>query len=294
MRSNETGNALRIFISHSGEDASAARTIARALKDADLSVWLDQWDLAPGDDLERMIKSAITGSDVAIILLSPAALESDWVNAEIEMVLAEELQRRGMEVVIALLSPSDLPDVLRSRQVVDLSGPNLTHQLERLVDRIRRTEMVDFAALTPARFEELVGDLLEALGFRIEMHRSVDYGFDFRAVIDRLDPFGLPEIETWLVEVKAYGMQRVSVNSIRQLVGVVASETSPTRGLLVTSGRLTSVAREYLQELSIRSGVRVRVIDGAELKRLVSSQPRLIGKYFGQSGEEARDPKADS
>ena len=61
--------------------------------------------------------------------------------------------------------------------------------------------------------------------------------------------------------------------------------TSPLvgKGLVVTNGRLTSVAHDFLSKASERSGHELRVIDGTELKNLLSQHPELVERYFGRS-----------
>jgi Restriction endonuclease len=83
----------------------------------------------------------------------------------------------------------------------------------------------------------------------------------------------------------------VSVASIQQLVGLLAGAPAGTHGLLVTSGQLTSVAREFLVDLQASARVQVRVIDGVELTRLLQRYPAIVSTYF-ERRPEGRD--ADS
>src|SRR5262249_48728072 len=141
---------------------------------------------------------------------------------------------------------------------------------------------VDFSAMNPRSFEDLVADLLRAVGFHVnDMRHRADAGVDMRATYERTDPFGSPETEVWLVQAKLYSHQRVSVDALRQLAAALAVASGGPRGLLVTNSQLTSVALDYVAELERTPHVRLRVLDGVELKRLLRQFPEVAARHFG-------------
>lgn len=182
---------------------------------------------------------------------------------------------------------TELPPALRDRAVVDLTE-DVNAGVRQLVTQIRAAAQADFSAIGPREFERLVADLLRAVGFRLdELRHGTDPGVDLRAVYQRADPFGSAETEVWLVVAKLYAHQRVSVDAIRKLAGVLSLASGGTRGLLVTNSQLTSVAAEYMSELERSSRVRLRVLDGVELKRLLRQFPSVAARHFG--GETVPD-----
>jgi len=96
------------------------------------------------------------------------------------------------------------------------------------------------------------------------------------------------------VETKLYSHERVSVDAIRKLAGTLAVTPGLTRGLLVTNAQLTSVALEYLAELERSPHVRLRVLDGAELKRLLRQFPATAERHFGEPVKSKSGPHGDS
>jgi len=90
-----------------------------------------------------------------------------------------------------------------------------------------------------------------------------------------------------VVEVKHYPERRVSVSTIHQVTRLLDDLDSGTNALLVTSGQLTSVAQEYLDDTPDQSQARISIIDGAALKQLIAKHPDLIDKYFA-SGRPRR------
>jgi TIR domain len=95
----------RIFLSHAFEDSIEARRVARSLGDADFNVWLNEWHLTPGEDLDQAIGEAIRSSDKLVVLLSPRSVASPWVRSELEQALSARLDRRDIDLIPALLAP---------------------------------------------------------------------------------------------------------------------------------------------------------------------------------------------
>jgi TIR domain/Restriction endonuclease len=277
----EQAVAPRVFLSYAYNDHALAQRISDALARSGVRTSNQIWEISSGEDLTARLRDSIRASDVVIVLLSPAAAASPWVSTEIELALSRDLDRRGAELIPVLVAPTDLPPTLRNRAVVDLTE-DVDAGVRQLVQQIQATSRVDFSAMSPRAFEDLVADLLRAVGFRLdEVRRGLDPGVDLRATFQRADPFGSLETEVWLVETKLYSHQRVSVEVIRQLAGFLSMAPSGTRGLLVTNAQLTSVAWEYVAELERRPHLRLRVLDGVELKRLVRQFPAVAARHFG-------------
>ena len=57
-------HAAQFFLCHSHSDKPFVRRLARDLSELAVDVWLDEWELAPGDSLHGCIGDAI--SSVAI------------------------------------------------------------------------------------------------------------------------------------------------------------------------------------------------------------------------------------
>jgi hypothetical protein len=211
-------------------------------------------------------------------LLSRAAWDSERFRAEAVAALDQESKRRDIDLVPVLLEPCKIPEGLSGRLAVDLSQDGALG-VGRLITRLLKDRAVDFKALDHLAFERLVYDLLQhELLDTIEVHRGTDQGYDFA---------GSRDGEHWVVEVKHYSQQRLSVSAIHQIMGMI-SDSPGTNALLVTSGQLTSVASKYLEDASSRVPARIRVIDGVELKQLLAKHPDLIDNYFA-TGRPRRD-----
>jgi Restriction endonuclease len=180
--------------------------------------------------------------------------------------------------------------------VVDLTG-DADAGLRQLAGQIQAAARGDFSVLNGPQFESLVADLLRATGFLVDQVGGgmADSGVDMRATYRRNDPFGSPEMEVWLVQAKLYRRGHVSVATIRDLAGILAAAPGETRGLLVTSAQVTSVATTYAAELQRDSRVRLRVLDGLEIRRMLRQFPAVAARHFGGANDQAETRRdADS
>jgi hypothetical protein len=285
----------RVFLSYAYEDHFDATRVAQSLNDADLNVWFGQWHLNPGDDLDKKIAEAIHGADKLVVLLSPRSVASPWVRSELEQALSARLDRRGIDIIPALLAPCDVPEDLRSRGIVDLTQDNPAG-LQELIDRLRYSKAIDFASLNERSFGQLIADLLQRLGYTIEPEWRALPGkrVDYRAAYANRDPLGAVRETVWLVEAKFYSHERASVDGIRQLAQYVQAAPEDVHGLLVTNGLLTSVAREYLDDENAAASGRLSILDGRDLRRLLAQHPDLIDRYFPVSGEPTGSGGSDT
>lgn len=80
-----------IFISYSREDETFILHLASLLKDEGFTIWLDKERLDTGEIWSKELKEAITDCDAFIIVMSPDAEESKWVQNELR--LAEKLKK---------------------------------------------------------------------------------------------------------------------------------------------------------------------------------------------------------
>lgn len=66
----------KVFVSHSQEDKSMAKRIARVLCRYGVEAWLDERELGLASRLDDSIRTAIRESDVVVVVASHAAARS--------------------------------------------------------------------------------------------------------------------------------------------------------------------------------------------------------------------------
>src|SRR5688572_21060072 len=97
-----------VFLSHSPKDrAFVERILLPFLHDRGVSTWYSTADIKTADDWEAGIRSGLKASNYSLVVLSPDAIKSDWVRAEVLWAIRH---RKGkvIPVIVAACEPGDL------------------------------------------------------------------------------------------------------------------------------------------------------------------------------------------
>ena len=94
--SERLGSTMKydVFISHRSDDKPWVRTLATNLQKAGLSVFLDEWELVPGDSFIAGLEQGLENSAGGVLVCTPGALESGWVRAEYDRMIDSPGQPR--------------------------------------------------------------------------------------------------------------------------------------------------------------------------------------------------------
>ncbi|HOD82646.1 MAG: translocation protein TolB [Planctomycetes bacterium ADurb.Bin126] len=71
-----------VFLSHSSRDKTIVRPLAKRLRADGLKVWLDEWEIKPGDHVLAKIEEGLERSRVLVLCMSANAFGSDWSQLE--------------------------------------------------------------------------------------------------------------------------------------------------------------------------------------------------------------------
>jgi hypothetical protein len=134
-----------VFISHSTRDSDfARRTLKPYLEGHGFKAWMSEQDIPTTVDWERKIRRALTEAQWYVVVLSPDAVSSDWVQAEVHWAL-EKRKGRVVPILIRDCDPGDLHLKLLRLQYIDFrTDPNtgMRHLLD-ILGRKPRTEQHD-------------------------------------------------------------------------------------------------------------------------------------------------------
>ncbi len=123
-----------VFLSHNSQDKPTVRRLGNALKKRGLKVWLDVWELQPGQPWQEGLEEAIETSKTAVVLVGKDGL-GPWEIPEMRACL-DEFVDRGMPVIPVLLRGAaeepKLPLFLKAFTWVDLRGGLRKAGLDRL------------------------------------------------------------------------------------------------------------------------------------------------------------------
>jgi hypothetical protein len=103
-----------VFISYSHEDREFVDRLAGDLGEMRLKVWRDGFRLLPGKMLIDQIITGIFSSKCLLCVLSPKAVESEWVNRELSVAVTKSLERGADKILVlpVLIENCKIPNVV--------------------------------------------------------------------------------------------------------------------------------------------------------------------------------------
>lgn len=126
---------MKVFISHTATDGDLARELASSLSAAGLEVWDSELETGAGENVPLRIGKALAEANAMIVLLSPAAMQSDWMRREWEYALGAR-QYDGRLVPVVVRPTEAIPWILRELAPVVLYE-NPRRAKNRIVKRMR-------------------------------------------------------------------------------------------------------------------------------------------------------------
>jgi hypothetical protein len=127
-----------VFISHASEDKeTVARPLARALSEAGVSVWFDEFTLTLGDSLWRSINRGIRDSAYGVVILSPFFFAKEWTQRELDgLASRQESDGKTILPVWHNVSRSDIE--IFSPVLADKIAVSTQHGLKKVEQEILR------------------------------------------------------------------------------------------------------------------------------------------------------------
>lgn len=158
----------RLFVSHSTQDNPWCRDLVAALTAAGLDVWYDERGLTGGINWVETLQREVQARDVLLLILSPEAWASPWVQEEVQLAIAT---RRT--ILPVMHRPTQVEGFLLTRQWVDVVGLSGALAAERVLAALGSPVVFPTPAApkTAVPAPQLVPPRLQQLGF---VGRTVD------------------------------------------------------------------------------------------------------------------------
>ena len=118
---NPLTKTKQVFISHATEDAQFAHRLADDLQRLGVQVWISPGSIRPGESWVSAIERGLKESSHVVVVLTPAALESEWVKKETDVAIDQERKGR-IQVIPLYVEPCEVPLLLSSYQRVSFHG----------------------------------------------------------------------------------------------------------------------------------------------------------------------------
>ncbi|MCP2334174.1 MULTISPECIES: FxSxx-COOH system tetratricopeptide repeat protein [Actinoalloteichus] len=132
-----------VLISHASADQLWAEWIRQQLEPAGYAVELVTWAPAPEADLSELLRKGLTGNDLTIAVLSDAFFQaSDWTAEQWDTAVNEAAPHLD-RLMLALVAPSEIPEVSRPFVYIDLRDVDEAGARERLLAGLPDSDRVE-------------------------------------------------------------------------------------------------------------------------------------------------------
>ena len=103
-----------LFLSHTSIDKPFVEKLAKDLKRLGIDVWVDKYEIKVGDSIFWKVEKGLKETEYFGIVLSPDALGSEWVKAELATAWDKKMLSGNSSVLPILYRKCELPGLLKS------------------------------------------------------------------------------------------------------------------------------------------------------------------------------------
>lgn len=140
-RSETAAAELDAFVCHASEDKEGfVRRLVEVLRQADVTVWYDEFSLKLGDSLRQSIDRGLSQSRFGIVVLSPAFFQKRWPQIELDGLVEREVA--GRKVILPIWHNVGHADVLGyspplANRIAAKSDEPMEDVLRKILDVVR-------------------------------------------------------------------------------------------------------------------------------------------------------------
>jgi TIR domain len=106
---------LKAFLSHASDDKDRfVRAFAKRLMAHGVDVWLDEWEINPGDNpVRKIFDEGLAGCEIVILVMSAKSIQKPWVREELDAAFVKKVEGRAKLIPIRL-DGCDMPECLKT------------------------------------------------------------------------------------------------------------------------------------------------------------------------------------
>jgi hypothetical protein len=129
-----------VFLSYSSTDKAVVHALAKRLKEDGLQVWLDEWEIRPGDPIGLKIQEGLANSRALVLIISKDASISDWVSLEQHTIIFSDPINTQRRLIPLLLDDVEVTGIIKQfahvdwRQRSDAEYAKLLHACQTTLD----------------------------------------------------------------------------------------------------------------------------------------------------------------
>ncbi len=212
MKNKKINDPPRVFLSHATEDKDRfVLEFAGSLRAMGLDVWLDHWEIRPGDSLvEKIFEEGIGGADAVILVISSWSVDKPWVRQELDASVVARIQR-GTLLIPVVLDGCEPPVSLQATLYIRVDDlDELDEPVGKVVDSVFGYTAKPELGQPPSYIRELATaftylskqDRIVLSGFAEQAFSKASSMADTDAVWRRLEKRGVPR-EVFLESLQA-------------------------------------------------------------------------------------------
>ena len=110
---------MAIFVSYSHSNKQFVDQLCRNLISEKIHLWMDRWELRPGDSLIDSVQIALEHAGAILVVLSKSYTESTWCKKEMNSGLIRDLEEKGNIIIPIVIEDCEIPIFLREKMYAD-------------------------------------------------------------------------------------------------------------------------------------------------------------------------------
>lgn len=170
----------QVFLSYAHEDAAFVDRLHRDLSEARIPATYDKLALDIGDSIVVKISTIIQESASVIAVVSPASVDSKWVQQELAWALTGQLAGKSVRILPAVLGDCELPALLADRLFADFRREYFP-ALRALIQSLRRALPPDpangFPKSVPVRYDSYLQECEQLETALAQRNRDVAFAW---------------------------------------------------------------------------------------------------------------------
>ena len=109
----------QVFLSHTSADKPFVEKLAGDLGRLGVEVWFDKYEIKVGESIFQRVDEGLRESEYFAIVLSPSALESEWVRSELSAAWHRKMLTGSNAILPILYQSCELPALLQPLKYAD-------------------------------------------------------------------------------------------------------------------------------------------------------------------------------
>lgn len=137
-RSKTRNGRYDVYVSYTYTDENWAMALAENLQRLGLNVWVDQWELRPGDHWPSRLEDGLQSADTVVAVVGREWSRSHWAGEEFAAALAADRAGR-LRVIPVIVEDVVLPPQVASLSFADFRDVSSPREYVTEVNRLART-----------------------------------------------------------------------------------------------------------------------------------------------------------